>query len=164
MSEKMNARMIAIVFFGLFPLLIVLFISERILFYRTLSTLKTIKPETVSSFKGYPNVGKPVGNPVVFEIPDSLMNDFFDALTDSRSYWPNHDTGDSGCYVEIIAEDSTLHIGFYIPTRKPNVIVGNLSERTRFGMIDYGFFQSQHLSQWYRKYSHRWLNTHEKTQ
>ncbi len=160
----MSKKMTAIILFGVFPLLVVLFMGERIQFYRTLKILKAIKPQQISSFKIYPHVGKPVGIPIVFKAPDPLIVEFFDTLTDCHSYWPSHDTGHSGWYLEIVTEDSTLHIGFYIPTRKPGVVVGNLGERTRFGIIDYGFFQSQNLAQWYDKHSHRWLNPSENTQ
>ena len=36
-------------------------------------------------------------------------------------------------------------------------MVGHLGKFSSKGTIDYGYFQSRKLYQWYQKYSHRWL-------
>ncbi len=137
---------------------------------------RKIMPELISlaskggiHFKIYPAVTIPIGDFLTFNQSDSLVQDFFGSIQDTLSYSRNHDTIASNDYVwflEIYTDNADLakQIGFYIPSGKKRIVVGELGKWQQGNGTGtrYGYFQSRQLYHWYQKYSHRWLEL-EKT-
>ena len=117
----------------------------------SIADLRSFDPQRVTSFRIYPRVIKPVGESITFNISESIISEFFQALKDISSYSPNHDTAkkEENWYLEVTAEGDVFQIGFYIPYGKGNIAVGEFDGG--------GEFQSRQLYQWYQTYSHRWL-------
>ncbi|GAK54527.1 hypothetical protein U14_05814 [Candidatus Moduliflexus flocculans] len=129
--------------------------------YRTtIEALTSISPEQVTKFRIYPRVGVPVDTSIEFMLHDSIIADFFQALTDQRSYSYSHDTvasRDHSWFLEIIAGELFIQISFHIPHDNDNIVAGMLGKFTKNSTTSYGHFQSRQLYQWYQRYSHRWL-------
>ena len=126
-----------------------------------LTALLSIDAQQVTIFRIYPRVSlKPVGTPVIFTAPDPIIDDFFQALTDRRSYPTSRDlvARDHNWLLEVAAEGvPTIQISFIIPHEKGRIVVGRIGEFSANDHSYDGDFQSQQLYSWYHTYSHRWL-------
>lgn len=145
----------------LFILVIGIICYRNIQYYRTLKILRDINPQDIMAFRIYPRVVIPSGESVEFKLPDELITNFFQSLTDIRSYWPNHDTvvsWDHEWFVEVMTRDITIQISFHIPSRKDDIVAGEFGKWGESSDFFYGDFQSRKLFQWYQKYKDRWLS------
>ncbi|MCP4404320.1 MAG: hypothetical protein GY801_44350 [bacterium] len=123
--------------------------------------LQSLEPQEVSVFKIYPRISKPVNTPLVFRVPEPLIEDFFHALTDLSTYRYNHDTvqsPDHSWCLEVVAENAVFQVEFHIPVGRGNIVAVELGAYRTGGT---GYFQSRQLYHWYQKYSHRWLEPDE---
>ena len=137
-------------------------VYQKIQYHRTMHTLTQELPvvlqqanaRSLTTFVIYPSAGKPVGTPVVLTLPDPLIDAFFEALNDARSYAPSGVTVTSpvhNWFIEIMIGNERLQIRCYIPSNEHSkMVVGEFIGWN-------GSFQSRQLYQWYQTYSHRWL-------
>ena len=138
--------------------------QRRILYYSTIHALKTMPPETVALFAIYPATYPEILDSPALEIsiPDSMINEFFLAVDDARSYWLSPGSISSLSHVwfmEIMTEDRKIQISCYIPSQKRHTVLCDLGKFSATHASYYGEFQSQQLFQWYQIYSHRWLES-----
>ncbi len=154
------------IFKNLFIFVIIMLFLNSITFLRkkqekqhekTMTDLLSMAPQQVTRFKIYPRVTKPAYTPLVFSVPDPLIDDFFHALTDITPYRLNHDTvksrDQSWCLV-FATESDVIQLSFHIPAEKNGIVAGH--------PLGLGWFQSQNLFQWYQKYKDRWLKPDRK--
>jgi hypothetical protein len=66
---------------------IAIIVYRNIQYYRILHILHAINPQQVTLFRIYPNVIRPVGNYQEIHASDPLVTEFFQSLTDTRSYY-----------------------------------------------------------------------------
>ncbi len=119
--------------------------------------LQKVNARGLITFAIYPRVGKAVGQPVVATLPDSLIDEFFDALDDARSYTPAGVTiasQDHLWFLEVSVGTERVQMECYISSRESNIVVGEF-------IGSKGAFQSRNLFQWYQTYSPRWLDLEE---
>lgn len=155
-------QLVLILFLLLVALVVVgVILWQRIQYDRTIKALTSMVPQQVTTFRIYPRVGVPFGTPTAFKVPDPMIDEFFQSLTDLRSYSPSHDMIDSQdheWFLEVVTKDITIPISCGIPSEKGDIVVGQLARFTTNSTTNYGHFQSRKLFEWYQKYSHRWLN------
>ena len=136
---------------------------QRIQFYRALKALAGINSKTVTLFRIYSRGGS---NSIEFEMPDPIIDDFFQAVVDFRSYWSRSGgvvSDDLVWFMEITPRGKNLiQIDCAVPADEDNIVIGGLDKLTQNGLhLHYGRFQSRQLYRWYQAYSHRWLNPNE---
>ncbi len=133
--------------------------STRKGYKKAIETLTSINAQHVTVFRIYPKVYRPFGEPVEFNTPDPIIDAFFQALTDLRSYPTSRDTAyqEQTWFLEIATRDFMIQIAFYIPSQKGNIVVGEIGEFSKSGGRYDAEFQSRKLFQWYQKYKDRWL-------
>ncbi len=118
--------------------------------------LKTLEPQSVTTFRIYPRVSVASGTPVIFNVSGDIVKEFFQSLDDTQPYRYNHDTVDSSEHswaLEVGTSEHVLHVSFHIPSGKGDIVVGEIVHR---------YFQSHALQGWYQKYKGQWLETHSK--
>jgi hypothetical protein len=93
----MKGKLVPIIVVSLLAIIVVFLIWGRILYHRTLKVLTSIAPQQVTVFRIYPRVYRPSGVPVVFSVPDPMIDAFFQSLTDLHSYGPSRDRVASRC-------------------------------------------------------------------
>ena len=160
MKEKVKHTLFIILFIGIFFAARGVEMYQQWQYKKTLSSLRTLSPQEVTMFKIYPRVIIPVGKPVEFSGDDPIIGEFFQALTDLRTYHPSHDqvfSEDNSWFLEISTESTMIQIDFHIPSPHRNFVAGEFGRFGERRSTFYGSFQSQNLFQWYQKYSHRWL-------
>ncbi len=144
--------------------LIALWSREKGLSRKAIEDLTSISPEQVTMVRIYPRVVTPVGTYVEFTPPDPIVEDFFRALADHRSYSYSHDRvfgKDHQWFFEVAAGEVFLQVSFHIPDDNDTIVAGMLGKFTSHSTRSYGDFQSRQLYHWYQKYSHRWLEPEE---
>ena len=155
--RKFNVPLVLGVIFVVW--IIVTFWQER-QYQTTIKALTSIPPEQVTMFRIYPRrVGTPIDTHIEFTPPDSIITDFFQALTDQRPYSYSHDRAreEQQWFFEVAAGEVFIQISFHIPYDNDNIVAGMLGKFTKNSTRSYGYFQSRQLYQWYQTYSHRWL-------
>lgn len=148
------------------PLVFIILILVMLIYgkseYKTkINALTSMNPQHVTTFKIYSRVaGRPYRTPVTFNAPDPLIEEFFHALTDRRSYPTSRDTAkvEQQWFLEVATGEIMIQIAFYIPYKKGDIVVGIIGNFSETGGSYDGDFQSRKLFQWYQKYSHRWLS------
>lgn len=123
--------------------------------------LKAINPQQLTTFKIYPQVSKPVGAPVEFKIPDSIIEEFFHSLKDFRFCLPSRHSVisyDYTWFLEVSAGGAVIHMACSIPSHKRDIVIVRFGDYRGWNEMDYGEFKSKLLFQWYQKYSYLWLN------
>lgn len=158
----MKEKLIPILVLVIFATVVGILVYSRKEDERTIDALMSMDPQQVTIFKIYPGVAYgPFGTPVVFNIPDPIIDEFFHALTDHNSYPISRDriaSQDHNWFLEIATEGvPATQISFLIPSGKGNIAVGRVGEFSEKGYSYDATFQSKLLYQWYQKYSHRWL-------
>jgi hypothetical protein len=146
--------------------LLILAISVGVLVYqiiqykRTIKALTSMDPRQVTIFRIYPRVGIPVRTPMEFEVPDPIIDEFFQSLSDLRSYLISRQMAreDQQWLLEIAVGDVIIQVRFSKPYQKGDIVIGEVGKFSEGYTIHYGSFKSQKLFQWYQKYSHRWLS------
>lgn len=120
--------------------------------------LQQVNAKSLTAFVIYPRAGKPVGTSIVLALPAPLIDGFFEAIKDARSYVRSGLTIASlehNWFIEIMMGEKRLQIRCCIPSNERNrVVVGEF-------LGSKGAFQSHQLYHWYQKYSHRWLEPEE---
>jgi hypothetical protein len=153
MRQARKKKLLTIIAFGLFLIIVGGITWQQIQFYRTIKTLKSIDPHQIIIFRVYPKFGSPFGSPVEFKQPDPIIDNFFQSVTDLRSYWSNLSpvaTDEHSWFLEIATEEiDVIQMSCSIPAKKNNTVIGELDSLA--------LFQSQQLFEWYQKYSHKWL-------
>ena len=123
---------------------------QRVVFYQTLTTLKSISYKEVQVLKIYPNASMSIGTPIEFRNPDSIIKDFLRSIADIQKYWGGGYTVEKhGIFIEIFTTNQKIQMNCSIPTHKRNTIVGWIDDNDQY--------ESKLLFQWYQTYSHRWL-------
>lgn len=107
-----------------------------------------IRPDSSSSYND--------SKVVLFDSNERLVADFLQAITDSLSYQPKHDTTSVQWGIQIKTKTTIITMWFYIPSAEPESVVGNIESKNSIAR-----FQSQQLYDWYQKYRHRWLEPEE---
>jgi hypothetical protein len=126
----------------------------------TIKELTLLEPKSITTFKIYPRAIRPLGGATEFRAFDPIIIDFFQSLTDIGFYQPKRDTVDSQDYrwfLEVGTKSVKIQINCYIPSKRGNIVVGELGEFRETSIANYGYFQSHLLYQWYQKYKDRWL-------
>ena len=152
-NKEIPLPFVILVITSVVGILIFYIVQER----KGLNTLISMNPQQISSFK-ISYSGKLGKESIVFFIPDTIIDDFFYALSDANSYSPSHDTvasNEHSWFMEISTKEDTIQLGCYIPSRKTGVVIG---QPKTWGDSGYSDFQSRNLYQWYQKYKDRWLN------
>ncbi len=124
------------------------------------SDITSMNAQHITLFRIYPRIIRPVGEPVQFKAPDSIIQDFFQSLKDIQSSWASRDTVDSqdhSWFLEVAAGGDMIQIHFYIPSGKGDIVAGEFGKWGTNNSVHYGSFQSKLLFQWYQKYKDRWL-------
>ncbi len=126
----------------------------------SIDSLTSIEPQKVSAFKIYPRVTRPVGTSKELNVSEPIIGDFFQSLTDLRSYYPSHDTvasRDHSWFLEFTYDERIIQIHFRIPSGKDDIVAGTIGKFRERKKTIYGHFQSRELFQWYQNYKDRWL-------
>lgn len=124
-------------------------------------SLKALAPQKITTFRIYPGVGQPVEKFVDFHGTDVIVEEFFDSIKDFRLYWPSHDRSIDGWFLEVSSGSKTIQMMCYIPSHKNDTVVVHFGSFGKWFTVDYGWFQSKSLFQWYQKYSYLWSNSPE---
>jgi hypothetical protein len=136
-------------------------IWQTIQFYRTTHTLKSLSPLAIRELKIYPRVGSARGKPVIFSSPDTLIDQFLNALIDIRTYRGGSKgvmSFDHMWFIELeTTEGRVIQMPCHLPANGKKVVHGTVGRFYEWGVVPYGDFQSQKMFQWYQQYSHRWL-------
>ena len=139
--------------------LIALWNWQRGQYRKAIGALTSITSGQVTMFRIYPRVVIPVNTYVEFTPPDPIITDFFQALKDHRRYSYSHDRAwkDQQWFFEVDTREMSLQVSFHIPDDNDTIVAGRLGKFTSHSTRSYGYFQSRQLYQWYKKYSHCWL-------
>jgi hypothetical protein len=124
--------------------------------------LTSIHEGEVTSFRIHPEFSNPpdYNNSIEFAQEEELVMAFFQAITASQPYNPQHDVALAQWGMQIRTVTTSARIGCYIPDLKPGVIVGRIDMDS-----GYGYFQSPSLLRWYQKYGHYWkIGDYQKVQ
>lgn len=158
MKEK-ESFIIPLIFF---TILVGVIVYQKVQYFRIMKSLTSVDVQQVTIFNIYRRWTLPVGVPVEFNPPAPIIDEFFQSLTDLRSSWPQHDTVASQTHnwsLEIVAGGKTIQMRCYVPSRKGNIVVGEIGKFSKNHVSHYGYFQSRNLFHWYQTYSHRWLES-----
>jgi hypothetical protein len=129
-------------------------------YQRAFNKLIAVTPQQVIAIKVYPKTDRGFSkNPIIFNSPNPLINEFMDALANIRPYSPSHDRSEDRqvWLLDLLTEEDVIQILFYIPYEREKNVVGVLRKLSNSEITDYGSFQSRQLYDWYQTYSHRWL-------
>ncbi len=135
------------------------FYGTRKTYQKTINALTSIDSSQVIKLRIYPKVNRPFGIPITFKTPDTIIDEFFQSLTDVRPYPTSRDTvsQNQSWFLEVVTKECMFQIAFYIPYQKGNIVVGGVGKFSPSGGNYTTEFQSRQLYQWYQTYSHRWL-------
>jgi len=164
-ASSSNNRIHSVIFVSLWIFVIGSMVYNKIQYTRTVRILTQKLPaifhrtnaRSLTTFVIYPRVVKAVGQPVVMTLPDPLIDEFFAALKDARSYARSGVTvasWDHEWLVKMTIGNERLQMKCYIPSKEDNLVVGEF-------LGSKGAFQSHNLFYWYQKYNDRWLNPDE---
>ncbi len=136
-------------------LLTILVHQDRSNRQEVMKTFMTITPQDIIAFKIRPDTSSSYSDSNVVELKtkdESSVTAFFQAITDNRPYYPEHDRGSTGWGIQIHTEALIMTCRFYIPVDKPGIVVGNIRTAASVSAT----FQSSSLLRWYQKYGHYW--------
>jgi hypothetical protein len=119
----------------------------------TIEALMSVPSRAVTSFRIHPEFSNPYDykDAIEFAQEEKLIMAFFEAITDSHPYQPEHDRALTQWGMQIRTATTTIKIACHIPDHKPEVVAGHI--KTASGSGD---FQSRLLLRWYQKYGHYW--------
>lgn len=122
-------------------------------------SLFMMKPDEIQTFRLYPKVGTPYGTPKEFTVPDPLIDEFFQAISDHQSYPLSRDSAEEGhsWFIEVADHEQMLQLSCYIPYQKGEIAVVMFGDFSETSHSYYGTFQSHLLYQWFQTHSPRWL-------
>ncbi len=136
------------------------YLYQKVQYQRKLDILTSLTPQQVTLFRIYPRVIIPSGTPVEFRVSNPLIQEFLQALTDLKTYWPSHDrvnSRDHSWFLEIAGNGEVVQIHCYIPSDKEGIVVGEIGRFRQNSGTSYDHFQSRNVFQWYQKYNNEWL-------
>ncbi len=151
---------------GLLIILLIFILAGRVMFsqkkeHKKITTVLTsVNSQQVTTFRIYPRVIRPVGEPIQFKNSDPLVYKFFQSLQDLQPYSPSHDrviSWEHSWFLEVSAGGSMMQFPFYIPSHTHDIVVGETVKFGEYGSFHYGHFQSELLFQWYQTYKGLWL-------
>ncbi len=116
--------------------------------------LKTLSWQDIVAFRIFPETSYSYNAPkmIKFASDEKLVTEFFQALSDSVPYQPQHDRTLKQWGVQFNTQTARIMIRFYIPTDNTNIVVGEMSSDNILVM-----FKSHLLEEWYQTYNNRWL-------
>jgi hypothetical protein len=159
----MKDKLQIILVFLIFTLIAGTTVNRKIQYKRAIETLLSMDSQQVTIFRVYPRVNlKPSGTPAEFSVSDPIIDEFFQSLADIRSYPKSRDkiaSFDHCWFLEVATDGTMIQIGFAIPYKKGDIVVGHIAKGNKTNPAFYGYFQSRVLFKWYQKHSHRWLET-----
>jgi len=150
--------------FLLFLLFLGIIVYRNVQYHRTFMLLRQLDREHVKCVKIYPETAGPSHK--YFELQSSapIVSELLQSFAGSRAIWlQSRFTVSDGFFLEIVTEERKIQGVFQIPAGRI-YIVGEFGTWRQSSQTCYGEFRSKKLYQWYRKYSHRWLESAESTQ